>query len=99
MPYCTVCVPAVISRAVGPVPVAPLSRAMVSGIAALHVTEMLDVALSAEVSNDAVPKFMLLAATLHWFATVAEIDIVPLTVAVPPAAARAAQVAYEVVFQ
>ena len=50
-------------------------------------------------SSDAVPKFMLLAVTLHWFATVAEIDIVPLTVVVPPAAARAAQLGYEVVFQ
>src|SRR5437762_9203137 len=99
MPYCTVCVPAVISRVVGPVPVAPLSSAMVNGMEALHVTAIEDVALSAEVSSDAVPKFMLLAETLHWFATVAETDIVPLTVVVPPAPARAAQLDCEVVSQ
>src|SRR5260370_36469113 len=92
MPYCTVCVPAVISRVVGPVPVAPLSSAMVSGMLALQVTAIEDVAVSAEVSSEAVPKFMLLAETLHWLATVAETDIVPLLVVVPPAPANAAQV-------
>ena len=52
-------VPDVTSRFVGLPPVAPLSRATVSGIAALQPTEVCAVAGSADISTEAVPKFTL----------------------------------------
>ena len=92
--------PAVISRLVGPVPVAPLSSAMVTGRLALQLTEICPVALSAELKSEALPKFMLLADTLHWLATTADAESVLLLVCVlPPALARAEQVGCEAWFQ
>ena len=91
--------PAVISRLVGPVPVAPLSSAMVTGSVALQLTDTCAVALSAAVNSEALPKFMLVADTPHWLATIADAENVPVAVVAVPAAANAAQVDCEVVSQ
>ena len=84
---------------VGPVPVAPLSRATVNGIVALQLTEICAVALSAEVKSEALPKFMFVAETPHWCTTVPETENVPLSFCelFPPM--RAAHVDAEVVLE
>jgi hypothetical protein len=62
--------------------------------------EICAVALSAEISSEAVPKFILVADALHRLTTVAETENVPLAVVVVPAPpTKAAQVDCELVSQ
>src|SRR5438105_696884 len=99
MPYRIVLEPDAKKRFVGPVPVAPLSSATISGMVPLHVIVTCAVALSVEVSSDALPKFMFVADTLHWFDTAADTENVPLTIVVPPVLTSAGHVDCEAVFQ
>ena len=85
-------VPDFICRVVGPVPVAPLSSATVTGVLALQVTDTVAVAFTAFVSTDAVGNAMLVAVVVHWAATLAVIDRVPVALC-GAAAAKAEQVA------
>ena len=91
--------PDFISRLVGAVPVAPLSSATVTGRLALQLTVTCAVALSAVLSSEALPKFMLVADTPHWLATIADAENVAVAIVVVPALAKAAQVACEAVSQ